>query len=123
MGTSTSAFGAGKREGHDASDFYARFTAPDISTDETVAVQRLCAQLLVLVREEASRIDNAPTHQELAIMINTSRETVTRAFQVLQSQHILLRDGTTLVVQRSDALADIADGKAELTKPKPSEGA
>lgn len=86
-------------------------------------VQRLCAQLLVLVREEASRIDNAPTHQELAIMINTSRETVTRAFQVLQSQHILLRDGTTLVVQRSDALADIADGKAELTKPKPAEGA
>ena len=39
MGTSTSAFGAGKSEGHDASDFYARFTAPDISTDATVAVQ------------------------------------------------------------------------------------
>ena len=39
MGTSTSAFGAGKREGHDASDFYARFTAPDISTDDEVAVQ------------------------------------------------------------------------------------
>ena len=39
MGTSTSAFGAGKREGHDASDFYARFTAPDISTDAEVAVQ------------------------------------------------------------------------------------
>ncbi|MCB9372507.1 MAG: hypothetical protein H6518_06970 [Microthrixaceae bacterium] len=39
MGTSTSAFGAGKREGHDASDFYARFTAPDISTDDHVATQ------------------------------------------------------------------------------------
>lgn len=39
MGTSTSAFGAGKREAHDASDFYARFTAPDISTDEEVAKQ------------------------------------------------------------------------------------
>ncbi|HMQ28582.1 MAG TPA: DNA methyltransferase, partial [Acidimicrobiales bacterium] len=39
MGTSTSAFGAGRREGHDASDFYARFTAPDISTDDEVAAQ------------------------------------------------------------------------------------
>lgn len=39
MGTSTSAFGAGKREAHDASDFYARFTAPDISTDAEVAAQ------------------------------------------------------------------------------------
>lgn len=39
MGTSTSPFGAGKREGHDASDFYARFTAPKISKDAQVADQ------------------------------------------------------------------------------------
>jgi len=35
-GTSTYAFGAGKRESHDASGFYARFTPPVISDDETV---------------------------------------------------------------------------------------
>jgi len=35
-GTSTYAFGAGKRESHDSSDFYARFTPPVISDDETV---------------------------------------------------------------------------------------
>jgi site-specific DNA-methyltransferase (adenine-specific) len=35
-GTSTSAFGAGKRESHDASAFYARFTAPVTSDDEEV---------------------------------------------------------------------------------------
>ena len=34
--TSTSAFGSGKREGHDASAFYERFSAPEISEDETV---------------------------------------------------------------------------------------
>jgi len=34
--TSTSAFGVGRREGHDASAFYERFTPPDISDDETV---------------------------------------------------------------------------------------
>jgi DNA modification methylase len=35
--TSTSAFGAGKREGHDATDFYARFAPPVLSDDDTVA--------------------------------------------------------------------------------------
>jgi DNA modification methylase len=34
--TATSAFGAGKREGHDATDFYARFTPPVLSNDDTL---------------------------------------------------------------------------------------
>lgn len=34
--TSTSAFGVGAREGHDASGFYQRFRAPDISDDDEV---------------------------------------------------------------------------------------
>ncbi|HVF13290.1 MAG TPA: site-specific DNA-methyltransferase [Acidimicrobiales bacterium] len=36
MGTSTSPFGVGRREGHDASDFYARFRPPEITTDDGV---------------------------------------------------------------------------------------
>ena len=36
MGTSTSAFGASKRESHDATDFYARFAPPHISDDTTL---------------------------------------------------------------------------------------
>ncbi|HXY92219.1 MAG TPA: site-specific DNA-methyltransferase [Acidimicrobiia bacterium] len=48
MATRTRAFGAGNRESHDASDFYARFTPPKISTDSTVnpcgaADQLICA--------------------------------------------------------------------------------
>lgn len=34
MGTSTSSFGAGRRESHDATDFYARFAPPEISDDD-----------------------------------------------------------------------------------------
>lgn len=34
--TATSAFGVGRRESHDASDFYSRFTPPVLSDDETV---------------------------------------------------------------------------------------
>jgi DNA modification methylase len=36
MATRTRAFGAGNRESHDASDFYARFRAPDVSDDDVV---------------------------------------------------------------------------------------
>jgi site-specific DNA-methyltransferase (adenine-specific) len=35
--TSTSAFGVGRREAHDSSSFYARFTPPRLSDDSTVA--------------------------------------------------------------------------------------
>ena len=34
--TSTRAFGVGRRENHDASAFYARFTAPELSDDDQV---------------------------------------------------------------------------------------
>src|SRR5438270_5471493 len=36
MGTATSNFGVGRREGHDASAFYARFEAPALSTDDEI---------------------------------------------------------------------------------------
>jgi DNA modification methylase len=38
--TTTSAFGVGRRESHDASGFYARFTPPLVSDDEAVASPR-----------------------------------------------------------------------------------
>jgi len=37
VSTSTSDFGVGRREGHDSSDFYARFSPPELSDDDTVA--------------------------------------------------------------------------------------
>ena len=36
-GTSTSSFGASRRENHDASSFYERFIPPEVSADTTVA--------------------------------------------------------------------------------------
>ncbi len=77
--------------------------------------QRLCAQLLLL-RGDAPMIPHAPTHQELAIMINTSRETVTRSFQLLQSQNILQRDGNSLKIIDKSYLDGILNG--EIPPPK-----
>jgi len=63
-------------------------------------VQRIVLQLQSLAQPHAQllQIVNVPTHQELAIMVNLTRETVTRAFQVLQARGALLRDGDNLII-------------------------
>ena len=45
--TSTSSFGVSRRESHDASGFYARFTAPDLSADEVVEAPGVVDQIYV----------------------------------------------------------------------------
>ncbi|MDO4794501.1 MAG: Crp/Fnr family transcriptional regulator [Brachymonas sp.] len=78
-------------------------------------MQRLCVQLLQLSRQDgggAPGIDPIPTHQELAIMINSSRETVTRAFQVLALHQAIKRDGSALRLMRPDLLNDIGLGQS-----------
>jgi CRP/FNR family cyclic AMP-dependent transcriptional regulator len=80
--------------------------------------QRVCCQLWALVptrdREAvaASVITNPPTHMEIAIMLNVSRETVTRVFQTLQKQQIVRRDGSAnLIINEVKTLKDFAEGK------------
>jgi CRP-like cAMP-binding protein len=77
-------------------------------------LQRICALLQNLTKEgkNPSLIANAPTHQEIAIMVNLTRETVTRAFQVLQSQGALARDGDDLKVDASK-LKQLAEKSAD----------
>lgn len=82
--------------------------------------QRVCAQLRLLIERQdsgASVIPLPPTHQEIAIMVNTSRETVTRTLQFLQGSRIVVRVGAQLAVEKPEALQDAADGK--LAPPKP----
>jgi len=67
----------------------------------TSPLQRVSAQLLHLTLTSSKKetsIANAPTHQEIAIMINTTRETVTRVFQTLQKKGLIKRNGNTLMV-------------------------
>lgn len=80
-------------------------------------LQRLCAQLLQMARDagnppdvDTQTIPAIPTHQEIAIMINVSRETVTRAFQQLQNQEILRRDGSQLLILKANTLEEMAAG-------------
>lgn len=81
--------------------------------------QRLCVLILQLPHREVDgtiEVDQPPTHQELAIMINASRETVTRAFQVLFLHKVLVREGNTLQLVQPSLLKDIAEGRADPPK-------
>ena len=82
--------------------------------------QRVCHQLILMVPDndkitmQASAIANPPTHMEIAIMLNLSRETVTRVFRKLQDREIVKRDGTnSLQITDLLALKALADGSSE----------
>lgn len=77
--------------------------------------QRLCVLLLQLSQPAPPNgltVDQVPTHQELAIMINASRETVTRAFHVLFLHKVLEREGNTLKLVQPSFVKDIAEGRS-----------
>ena len=86
--------------------------------------QRVCCQLWLLIkngRESGTMqtagvvISNPPTHMEIAIMLNVSRETVTRVFQSLQNRQIVRRDGASkLKVINLPALRRLANGEEVL---------
>lgn len=81
--------------------------------------QRLCVLLLQLAESGSaggSAVEPVPTHQELAIMINASRETVTRAFHVLFLHNALEREGDTLRLVQPYFLKNIAEGRTEPPK-------
>ena len=55
-----------------------------------------------------SRLKVAFTHEEIAQMINTSRETVTRLFADLKRRQILQSKGSTLLIRNKGALKALA---------------
>jgi CRP/FNR family transcriptional regulator len=49
------------------------------------------------------------THEEIAQMIGTSRETVTRLFAEMKKRQIVQSKGSTLVIRNATALRDLAN--------------
>jgi len=56
--TATSTFGVGRRESHDAREFYARFTAPAVSTDDTIAPAPIVDELFCTDAREMAKVDD-----------------------------------------------------------------
>ena len=79
----------------------------------TTPAQRLAAQLIDLAgaTESAVQIEFIPTHQELAMMINSSRETVTRTLRALHVKGIVKRQGNMLIIANRKILEALAKGE------------
>ena len=77
-------------------------------------LHRICAQLQIMISATTTSQTQpiairSPTHQELTIMVNLTRETVTRTFQVLLAQGVLTRQGDQLLVDK-EKLGKLAQG-------------
>ncbi|WP_296944476.1 Crp/Fnr family transcriptional regulator [uncultured Massilia sp.] len=72
--------------------------------------KRIYAFLTLMQQKKAGEpgapavVENLPTHQDIANMINTSRETVTRALLTLVQQGIVQKDSHRLIILDPEAL-------------------
>jgi CRP-like cAMP-binding protein len=55
-------------------------------------------------------VENLPTHQDIANMVNTSRETVTRALLTLTQLGIAQKDAHRLIIRDPEGLKKLAHG-------------
>lgn len=71
--------------------------------------QRICRELLRLAGDAGgARIDPAPRHAELASLVSTYREQVTREISALVKAGVLAKDGHALVVRDPGRLRQLA---------------
>ena len=68
----------------------------------------LLHQLARVNENDECVIPSVPTQQELAVMVNTARETVSRALQVLLQKGIVAKDGRSLAIRDPVALRQLA---------------
>ena len=85
--TSTSAFGVSKRESHDASAFYDRFSAPEISSDDTVNLNP--APVLDRIYQGDSRHMTEVTDNSVALVVTSPPYFAGKAYeQALGEGHV-----------------------------------
>ncbi len=81
--------------------------------------KRIFSFLVLMKKKNAEKqesVENLPTHQEIANMINTSRETVTRTLLLLAQQGIIKKDAHRLIITNPDALIKLVNKPQETKK-------
>lgn len=84
------------------------------------AFQRVLSLMEMLAKPDPGKlmtIENMPTHEQIALMVNTSRETVTRAFQVLNDEQVVEKDNRRLIIRFPDKLHIIIQRIAQEKQP------
>ena len=85
MATRTRTFGAGNRESHDASDFYARFTAPELSDDRTVNPCTAADSVICGDARDMSQVDD----NSVALVVTSPPYFAGKAYETdLEAGHI-----------------------------------
>jgi CRP-like cAMP-binding protein len=77
--------------------------------------KRIYTYLVLMKKKDAppgepAVVENLPTHQDIANMINTSRETVTRALAALTQQGIVEKEAHRLIIRDPEALRKLVQG-------------
>lgn len=95
------------------------------------AFQRVFVQIQNLAENarDGSTIESLPKQHEMANMVNTSRETVSRAIHLLQKTGIISKQGRVIIIQKPKELRQVAENgietleapesKKQLTSSKP----
>ena len=110
MATRTRTFGAGNRESHDASDFYARFTAPELSDDETVNPCRAADSIFCGDARDMHQIDD----NSVALVVTSPPYFAGKAYETdLEAGHIPSTYLEYLTLLR-DVFAECANGIHQL---------
>lgn len=76
------------------------------------AFQRVFAQIASLSQQSAlsqNQVAALPKQHDIAVMVNTSRETVSRALQMLVKKGILIKDGHKILIRQPDQLRQLAN--------------
>ena len=81
------------------------------------SAKRIYTYLVLMQQKQSTQheggppvLENLPTHQDIANMINTSRETVTRALLTLVQQGIVQKDAHRLIIIKPEALQKLVQG-------------
>jgi CRP/FNR family transcriptional regulator, cyclic AMP receptor protein len=94
-------------------DLVRRLTDRVVELSTLGVQQRICRELLRMARDGGgSRIAPAPKHAELASLVSTYREQITRELSALVKGGVLARDGAALVVKDMARLEQLATGDA-----------
>ena len=75
--------------------------------------ERICTFLEMMKEIKGGNlevVENLPTHQDIASIINTSRETVTRTLLILVRQGIIQKDLRRLIIRKPEELQKMAQG-------------
>lgn len=76
------------------------------------AFQRVFAQIVSLSQPNeanATAVATLPKQHDIAVMVNTSRETVSRALQMLVKKGILVKEGHKIMIRQPDQLRQLAN--------------